>query len=232
MDHPSRVDQTAAVAALRDSTRRALYEFVAHSAAAVSVDEAVRATGTPKSTTALHLDRLVKAGVLDVAFERRSGRTGPGAGRPAKVYVLARDEIVASIPSRDYELMGEVLASAIETAEASGMAVAEAVQTAAAARGQQIIHERGDLSHALAAVGYEPVTGEDGVVSLSNCPFHHLVGNHPDLVCRANLALVGAMVADGGERDAVLAPAPGRCCVLLMPHAVPDAGSDAGPDAE
>lgn len=219
MDRPTRVNQTAVVAALRDATRRGLFEFVARSTTAVSVDDAVRATGTPKSTAALHLDRLVEAGVLAVAFERRSGRTGPGAGRPAKVYVLARDEIVASIPSRDYELMGEVLATALETAEATGASVGDAVWGAAAARGAQILQQHGDADHALAAVGYEPVTGDDGVVSLSNCPFHHLVGNHTDLVCRANLALVGAMVADDAGCDAVLAPAVGRCCVLLVPRA-------------
>jgi predicted ArsR family transcriptional regulator len=224
MDRPTGVDQTAVVAALRDPTRRGLFEFVARSPAAVSVDDAVRATGTPKSTAALHLARLVEAGVLAVAFERRSGRTGPGAGRPAKVYVLARDEIVASIPSRDYELMGEVLASALETAEATGASVGDAVRSAATARGTQILRQQGDVDHALAAVGYEPVTGEDGVVSLSNCPFHHLAGNHADLVCRANLAMVGAMVADDKERDAVLAPAPGRCCVLLVPSTAAHVG--------
>ena len=69
------------------------------------------------------------------------------------------------------------------------------------------------------AVGYEPVTGDDGVMSLTNCPFHRLAGAHAALVCRANLALVGAMVADDDGRDAVLDPAPGRCCVQLVPSA-------------
>lgn len=223
MDRPSRVDQTAAVAALRDPTQRALFEFVSRSPVAVSVDEAVRATGRPKSTTALHLDRLVDAGVLTVSFERRSGRTGPGAGRPSKVYLPARDEIVASVPSRDYELMGEVLASALETAESTGGSVGDAVRSAAAARGAAIIAQQGDLDQALTAVGYEPVTDDDGVMSLTNCPFHHLADHHADLVCRANLALVGAMVADNDRQDAVLAPAPGRCCVLLTPSAAADA---------
>jgi predicted ArsR family transcriptional regulator len=217
MDRPTRSEQTAAVAALRDPIRRALFNFVAHSPSAVSIDEAARATGTPKSTTALHLTRLAEAGALLVAFERRSGRSGPGAGRPAKVYRAARGEIAASIPSRDYELMGEVLADALETAEAGGMPVHDAVRGAAAARGAQLIRREGDLEHALAAVGYEPTVGDDGVTRLTNCPFHRLVEGHPDLVCRANLALVGAMVADDERCDAVLAPAAGRCCVLLVP---------------
>ncbi len=218
MNRSTPAEQTAAVAALRDPTRRALFDAVSRSGTAMSVDEAVRATGTPKSTAALHLDRLVDAGVLVVAFERRTGRTGPGAGRPAKVYRPATDEIVASVPARDYELMGEVLAGALEVAEATRAPIVDAVRSAAAARGEAIIGQHGELGSALAAVGYEPAVGDDGVVRLGNCPFHRLAGAHADLVCRANLALVSAIAADDGH-DAVLAPAPGRCCVLLVPAA-------------
>ena len=216
MQHPVRVDQAAAVAALRDPTRRALFDAVARSDTPVSIDEVVRLTATPKSTAALHLDRLVELGVLAAGFERRSGRTGPGAGRPAKVYLAVGTEIAASIPARDYELMGEVFAGALETAETTG-SVADAVRDAAAAHGERLIREHGDLGSALTAVGYEPATDDDGVMSLTNCPFHRLASGHTPLVCRANLALVGAMVADDNEREAVLAPAPGRCCVQLVP---------------
>jgi len=224
MQRPARVDQTAAVAALRDPTRRALYDAVARSDTPVSIDEVVRATGTPRSTAATHLDRLVALGVLASGFERRTGRSGPGAGRPAKVYLAVGAEIAASIPARDYELMGEVFAGALEAAEAR---VQEAVRDAATAQGEQLIREHGDLDHALAAVGYEPVTGDDGVMTLTNCPFHRLAGAHVDLVCRANLALVGAMVADDDGREAVLDPAPGRCCVQLVPSA--SGSSSSGP---
>jgi len=216
MEDSVRRDQAAAVSALRDPTRRALFDVVARSRTAVSIDDAVRATGTPKSTAAMHLDRLVELGVLTVAFERRTGRTGPGAGRPAKVYTAVGIEVAASIPARDYELMGEVLAAALEAVEASG-SVADAVRGAAASQGEALIEQHGDVERALIAVGYEPVTGDDGVVSLTNCPFHRLAGAHGQLVCRANLALVGAMVVDDERRDAVLAPAQGRCCVQLVP---------------
>src|SRR4051812_13186407 len=127
MQRPARVDHTAAIAALRDPTRRALFDAVARSDAPVSIDEVVAATGTPRSTAAMHLDRLVAMGVLAGGFERRTGRSGPGAGRPAKVYLAIGGEIAASIPARDYELMGEVFAGALETVEASG-SVREAVR--------------------------------------------------------------------------------------------------------
>jgi predicted ArsR family transcriptional regulator len=226
MDVSSRDPRAAAAAALRDPTRRMLVDFVARSAAPVSIAEAVSATGIPKTTAATHLDRLVDARVLDVRFERRTGRSGPGAGRPAKVYLLAHDEIVTSIPARDYRLMGDVLAGALETAEATGAPVGEAIRAAATAKGEQLLGREGDLDTALAAVGYEPFVGDDGVVRLANCPFHRLAGGHADLVCRANLALVEAMAADDSGRSAVLDPAPGRCCVLLVSaaSAAPDSG--------
>ncbi|MEP6842679.1 MAG: helix-turn-helix domain-containing protein [Pseudolysinimonas sp.] len=219
MEGIGRSDRIAAIAALSDPTPNALYSFVAHSPDPVTVDEAARATGTPKSTAALQLTRLAEVGVLTVAFERRSGRTGPGAGRPAKVYRPARDEILASIPGRDYELLGEVFAGALETADAAGVPVAEAVRRVAAARGASIMAQHPDIDHALTAVGYDPSTDDAGLVTLTNCPFHHLAAGHTDLVCRANLALVGAMASSVGGCDAVLDPAPGRCCVVLVPNA-------------
>ena len=52
----------------------------------VSRDDVAGALGLARATAAFHLDRLVADGLLDIHFERRSGRTGPGAGRPAKLY--------------------------------------------------------------------------------------------------------------------------------------------------
>ena len=139
------------------------------------------------------------------------------------MYRAADGEIAASIPARDYELMGEVLAEALE-ATAAGHSVRDALRGASAARGDAVIRRYGELEGALTAVGYEPATGDDGVISLTNCPFHRLAASHGELVCQANLGLVAAMAAgatpsDGTARDAVLAPAPGRCCVQLVPAA-------------
>src|SRR3954449_4357048 len=82
----ARTTQVEAVAALAEPTRRRLYDHVVRQAAPVSRDEAAAAGGVPRPTVAFHLDRLVDDGLLDVVFERRTGRTGPGAGRPSKLY--------------------------------------------------------------------------------------------------------------------------------------------------
>ncbi len=68
----------------------------------------------------------------------------------------------------------------------------------------------------LTAHGYEPVS-DGGSLVLRNCPFHALAVEHTDLVCGINADLLGAFTDELAELDveAVLAPAPGRCCVTL-----------------
>jgi predicted ArsR family transcriptional regulator len=58
----------------------------------------------------------------------------------------------------------------------------------------------------------------DGVTQLANCPFHELVVRHPQLVCTLNLHLLQAALARLGRPErAQLDPAPGRCCVTIVP---------------
>src|SRR4051812_6318579 len=108
--------RVAAVAALAEPTRRRLYDHVVRQPAPVSRDDAAAALGVPRATTAFHLDRLVADGLLEVSFERRTGRSGPGAGRPAKVYRRAACAVELSLPERRYDLAGELLAGALEEA--------------------------------------------------------------------------------------------------------------------
>ena len=100
MSHSDGADPTAILAALADPSRRGLYEAVRRSAQPLGRDELAEQAGLPRATAAFHLDRLVEVGALIVEFRRRSGRTGPGAGRPAKLYALAADELTASLPTR------------------------------------------------------------------------------------------------------------------------------------
>jgi predicted ArsR family transcriptional regulator len=53
------------------------------------------------------LDRLVETGLLAVAYERRTGRSGPGSGRPSKVYRVAPELHGIEFPDRRLsELIG------------------------------------------------------------------------------------------------------------------------------
>ena len=99
------------LAALTEPVRRRLYEFVVAQAEPVDRDGAAAGAGVGRPLAAFHLDRLAEAGLLDVTYRRRSGRTGPGAGRPAKFYARARHgELSVSVPPRHYELAATILA--------------------------------------------------------------------------------------------------------------------------
>ena len=109
--------QVTAVAALAEPTRRRLYDHVVRQPAPVTRDEAAAALDLPRATAAFHLDRLVDDGLLDVGYERRTGRTGPGAGRPSKLYRRAECSVAVSLPERHYDLAGDLLAAAMVEAE-------------------------------------------------------------------------------------------------------------------
>ena len=103
----------------------------------------------PRSVAAFHLDKLEEAGVVEVAFERLGGRTGPGAGRPAKLYRRSQQDVAASIPERRYDLAGSLLAAAVAESERTGEPVAACLHAAARACGRVIGEEarpRRDLS--------------------------------------------------------------------------------------
>lgn len=213
------------IGALADPARRSLYRYVVAAVAPVSRDQAAAGLDLPRHTVKFHLDRLVEEGLLDVEYRRLTGRRGPGAGRPAKLYRRADRQIEVSLPERHYDLAGRILAAAVESAGSSGTPVLDAVAHAAADEGRRLAAAAGpartldDAARALADLGYEPRT-EGARVVLGNCPFHALAREHTALVCGLNVDLLGSMLSAWGTPGvgAVLDPAPGRCCVTLVPH--------------
>ncbi|MFV2198070.1 helix-turn-helix transcriptional regulator [Nocardiopsis sp. LOL_012] len=209
MDHAS----IAAARALADPVRRRLYEYVAASGDEVSRGGAAEALGLQRTLAAHHLDRLVEAGLLEVALGKTSGREGPGSGRPAKLYRRAEREVSLSLPPRDYELASRVLADALEQHGAE-----EAVYASAREEGRRIGGESGGrpLAELLEERGYEPESG-DGRILLRNCPFHSLARAFPPLACGLNVELLRGVLEARGEGDARarMDPAPGRCCAVI-----------------
>jgi predicted ArsR family transcriptional regulator len=215
----NRVD---AVSALADRLREDLYRLVAASDHPLSRDEAATAVGLPRSTAAFHLDRLVEVGLLAVEHRRLSGRTGPGAGRPTKLYSALAADVLASVPERHYELAGELLASSIERADRDGVPVREALDAEAHALGLSLAAGGTAAEDALSRCGYSPEDDGHGGLTLENCPFHALASRHTPLMCGANLALVqGVLDGTADARRPALEPAEGRCCVAI--HAVAEA---------
>ncbi|MFK4086098.1 helix-turn-helix transcriptional regulator [Kribbella sp. NPDC020789] len=208
-----------AVAALEEPTRRRLYEYVVAQAGPVSRDDAAAALAIPRNTAAFHLDRLTEEGLLATCFERRSGRTGPGAGRPAKLYHRSDTEIEISLPERQYAVAGHLLATAIEQADATGSSPRAAVERVAREYGESLGQTDLPLLETLERHGFEPHP-EGADIVLANCPFRRLATDHAQLVCHMNLNLLAGLAhSTGGSHEARLAPTPNHCCVRLVSSA-------------
>jgi predicted ArsR family transcriptional regulator len=224
----SRADVDA-VALLAEPVRGALYEWVSSAGEAVSRDEAAAALAITRALAAFHLDRLVGAGLLVAEFRRLSGRSGPGAGRPSKLYRRAARDVAVSLPGRRYEIPARLFAETIEQLHGPGSL--EAIRATARQMGDTIgsaarkqagrrpthkrLHEV--LLATLAERAYQP-REEAGEIRLGNCPFQTLVADHRPVVCGMNLALIEGLTSGLGDRriEARADPGPGRCCVSLV----------------
>jgi predicted ArsR family transcriptional regulator len=215
------------IGTLADPVRRQLYQFVCAQAEPVTRDQAAQAVGVARHKAKFHLDRLEAAGLLDADYVRMTGRTGPGAGRPAKRYRRGSVEFAVSLPARDYELAGQIMADAIADSARTGTPIFVALKNVAAAHGAAIAAsatERptgsdGALDLAVRILtdhGYEP-RRVDHTVVMANCPFHALAVGHTELVCGLNHSLLSGFVDSVAPDllDARLEPGENRCCVTL-----------------
>lgn len=210
--------RVSAVAALADPLRRRVYEAVARSGEPLGHDAVAAALAVPRSTAAFHLNRLAAEGLLAVEFRRLGERTGPGQGRPAKVYRRSDSDLAVELPRRLYELAGRIMARAIAASEADGAPVMDAIRAVAADTGARLAVTSADLDDALERLGMEPTADGDDVV-LGTCPFHALAAESSAIVCTLNHALVCGMAdAVGTDPGRVhLDPGAGRCCVRISP---------------
>jgi len=218
----------AAVASLDEPIRRRIYDHVRAHAVRVSRDDVAVALGVPRRTAAFHLDRLAEQGLLAVSFARRTGRSGPGAGRPAKLYERSLREVSVSLPPRHYALAGRLLAGAVVEAQQSGEPPRDVLDRRARDFGRAMAGEKSGeksgeveggtrvLMDLLEDHGYEPQAAGDDI-ELRNCPFHAIAQEHTELVCGMNLQLLEGVLAGLGTTGlhACLAPGPSRCCVRL-----------------
>ncbi|TQM69357.1 putative ArsR family transcriptional regulator [Actinomadura hallensis] len=209
------MDDIDAIALLKDPVRLRLYEFVVAQGREVGRNEAAEAAGVTRTLAAFHLDKLVDGGLLEAGSRRLTGRSGPGAGRPAKVYRRAAGERGVSVPARDYRTAAGVLA---EAAERAGLDAE--VREAARRRGRALRGGGGpcggldELAGVLSARGYEPVRDEGGaVLRMRNCPFGAVAEAFPPLVCGMNLALLEGLVEGARGVRVRMDPRPGWCCV-------------------
>jgi predicted ArsR family transcriptional regulator len=233
MDRQSLPDRLDALAPLAEPIRRALYLHVARSPEPVGRDAAAAALGIGRALAAFHLDRLVAVGLLTTEYRRLTGRVGPGAGRPAKLYRRAAVQLDVTLPERREDVLAGLFATALETGERMA-----ALDDAAADVGREVgrtarreagagasVEERlTAVADALEPLGYEAVADDD-IVTLHNCPFDRVARDHRDLVCSTNTALMEGVVEGLGSSRirARFDPAPGRRCCVLLERALAEA---------
>lgn len=231
-------ERLAELGTLAEPTRRALYLHVAAQSHDVGRDEAAAAIGISRAQAAFHLDRLVESGFLEASFRRLSGRSGPGAGRPSKLYRRSAREHHLSLPPRDYELAAHLLAQAME--EGRGRSAPSSLDRVARRFGEALGREvraglgrRASRDRTLTALadavgrhGYQPYQTA-AELRLRNCPFHALTEDHRQVVCGMNLSLMEGVV-EGMEATALRARrdlTPGECCVAIGPATADQARS-------
>jgi predicted ArsR family transcriptional regulator len=215
-----------AVALLAEPTRQRLYLYLRERNEPVGREEAARHAGIKPRLAAFHLDRMADAGLLGVEYRRLSGRVGPGAGRPAKVYSVSSRPFSVEIPQTRYALAASMMATALSAGP--GADGAEPLQDVATAVGKSLGDEirqqartKGARLEAvqrkLGQLGYEPRVQESGEWTMRNCIFSELSTSHRELVCPMNAALVTGLL-DGARLPSLRVErrkAPPGCCVRL-----------------
>ncbi|HEU5388359.1 MAG TPA: helix-turn-helix domain-containing protein [Streptosporangiaceae bacterium] len=221
-------DDLTAVALLAEPIRQRLYLYLRERDEPVGREEVARELGVKARHVAFHLDKMAEAGLLEVEYRRLSGRTGPGAGRTAKVYWASSRSFSVLIPQTRYALAASMMASAL-SAGGSGADGADSLQDVATSVGGTLggeIRQQTQTNsarqeavwHKLEQLGYEPQVEKSGEWTLRNCIFSELSTSHRELVCGMNAALIGGVV-DGAhllslhvERRRAAWPA---CCIRL-----------------
>jgi predicted ArsR family transcriptional regulator len=226
MDEPPVPPELEAMAALLEPNRRRLYRYVERQSRAVSRDEAAQAVGISRALAAFHLDKLVGFGLLKTEYRRLSGRSGPGAGRTAKLYRRSRHQFAVSLPHRNHELLARLL---VESSESAGRMVPNAEPArefgrSLGSRARRRMRGRPAPTQLLACVeavleglGFEPYRASAAEVRLRNCPFDPLARLYTPLVCGVGQAVISGIVQGVGADHVSVGreEQPDRCCGVL-----------------
>jgi predicted ArsR family transcriptional regulator len=223
-------EDLAAVALLAEPVRQRLYRYVRDQREPVGREDAARNAGISTKLAAFHLDRMAEAGLLDVDYRRLTGRAGPGAGRPAKVYSVAPRSFAVALPQTRYTLAASMMATALsgDTSGGGAGALEEVAGTVGDMLGTEVkaqARTRGGRREAalrqLEQLGFEP-REQGGELVLRNCVFRELSESHRELVCGMNAALVRGLLAGAQLRSLRVEPRPeedriaqSSCCVRI-----------------
>lgn len=223
-----------ALTVLREPMRYRLYEYVCRQPTAVSRQQAADAVGVSRSLAAFHLDELVKAGLLKPEYRRLTARSGPGAGRPSKLYRRSRHEVSVMLPDRNHELLAGFLAQSLPPGP-DGLRLSDPASDYGRSLGTRARRRIGSgpsgtrlfacVESVMERLGFEPYRIERDELRSRNCPFAPLSRRHTPVVCGAGVSLVSGVVEGVGAHVVVTRhERPNECCVHV--RSVPDSNPD------
>jgi len=195
---------------------------------AVTADDLAAAFRLHRNVARSRLERLTAAGLLEAAYERRTGRTGPGAGRPAKTYAVVPSLDPIEFPARRYEELLGLLLGALPARgrparlRAVGVEFGELLARAARLRpSARPARAFEAMCAAVRQLGYQAAVEEaddrGAVITTPTCPLRPLVRAHPEAaeIDRGMWAALGAHAL----RDAEVAEVTCETRDCLVDHA-------------
>ena len=156
-----------------------------------TADEVALALSVHRNVARNRLDRLAKAGFLGVTSERRGGKRGPGAGRPANVYRVAPELEGVEFPDRRLaELIGFLVGkipprgrerALREAGEDFGHSLGAATNLKASGNVRTGLER---VCDALGSLGFQvsvrSLDGDTAILETPTCPLRPLVARRPD----------------------------------------------------
>lgn len=206
-----------ALSAVAQPRLRETLLYVRSQTCAVTADDVAERFHIHRNVARGRLERLSHAGLLTTRFQRRTGRSGPGAGRPAKLYAVPPELTPLEFPRRHYEqLLGHLL-DKVPTGgpccllERSGLEFGR--ELAAVSRVQPgcgLVAAAERTCEALGALGFQAalVEAADDRVAIETptCPLRPLVASNPRAAAIDRgtwIGLTEAFLADRGDASIV-----------------------------
>lgn len=194
-------------AALGDPTRRGIYIAVREAPEPTTASQIAELFSIHPNVARHHLDRLAADGYLEVTRKRPEGKSGPGAGRPAKCYAATTKEIELHFPARRYDLLSELLVRVIERIAPDNLA--DIAAEVGREYGKEIADEIGvpdeagfemavgAVARAMTGMGF--ATDSDAgarKLTTSHCPFAATAARHPEVVCSLDRGIVSGLMEE------------------------------------
>jgi predicted ArsR family transcriptional regulator len=172
--------------ALGDAALRTTVLLVRAAQQPITADDVAARLDVSRSVARWRLERLGEAGLVTVGFERRSGKSGPGAGRTAKTYAAAPETSAVEFPPRHYEALVGKLVDAVpkrgRTKHLEGVGYAFGLELGRAARlrpAKTVAASLDSLCRGLGRLGFQAAVESAGdgraVIVSATCPLRPVV---------------------------------------------------------